>query len=180
MCWSCHFLLSTTVLSFKVSAGHVTSLPQFIVAELLQQWGTDGFLRHTKQIRKFYKQVPWIIIKSTCLNPLILEERYHAKVHGEASWYPLFMVPPTWWHVLLDWPEPKRHLQHLGSHHGKGHWQGCPPHAWKGIRTRLVEFPIIWFFDIKICSLGNETNCSFLRASFSVATDDMMDKALER
>ena len=51
------FIIFEVTLLLQVSTGHVSTLPQFIVAELFDQWGIDGFLEHTAKTRQFYRKV---------------------------------------------------------------------------------------------------------------------------
>lgn len=49
-------LVDRIMLHVQVSVLHATSLSQFVVLELLKNWGQDGFFNHVKRIEDFYQE----------------------------------------------------------------------------------------------------------------------------
>ena len=49
-------LVDRVMLHVQVSVLHATSLSQFVVLELLKQWGQEGFFKHVGRIEDFYRE----------------------------------------------------------------------------------------------------------------------------
>ncbi|XP_041042944.1 kynurenine/alpha-aminoadipate aminotransferase, mitochondrial isoform X1 [Carcharodon carcharias] len=88
-------LIDRVILHIQVSTMHVSTFTQLMVAQLLQQWGQDGFLKHVDSVVQFYIRQR-DAMQSSAERWLKDEVDWHVPNAGMFFWMKLKRIPDTY------------------------------------------------------------------------------------
>ncbi|THG93294.1 hypothetical protein EW145_g8411, partial [Phellinidium pouzarii] len=131
----------------------VSSLTQVIALSVLESWGYDGFIEHTKGVSHFYRQKRDAFEKAM----------YH-HLGGLAEWSTPEAGMFFWFKLLLNDPSrPERQVEEDSE---------------ELIRTKALENGVLALPGTSFLATGGKT--AYVRASFSLLDTDAVEEALRR
>lgn len=136
-------LVDRIVLHGQASNLHSSGVSQMMVAKLLEKWGVDGFITHTRSVSSFYEEKSRMFLKAA--------DRH---LKGLAEW----SIPSAGmfvWMKLLGIEDSSDLIRN------------------KAVEKKLLLVPGVEFFP-------NPRVTSYVRASFSTASENDINLALER
>uniref|UniRef100_A0A2H6N842 Kynurenine/alpha-aminoadipate aminotransferase, mitochondrial n=2 Tax=Micrurus carvalhoi TaxID=3147026 RepID=A0A2H6N842_9SAUR len=87
-------LIDRVILHIQVSTMHTSTFTQLMIAQLLQQWGMDGFLDHVDSVVDFYKQQRDVMLNAADKWLKGLAD-WHIPAAGMFLWIKIKGVPDT-------------------------------------------------------------------------------------
>ncbi|KAF9037710.1 PLP-dependent transferase [Panaeolus papilionaceus] len=133
-----------------------SSLTQMIVFKLLESWGYEDFKTHTLQVSQFYKE-----------KRDVFEKAMKQHLSGLAEWTPPEAGMFYWFKLLLT-----------SSGDGAGATGGQEDDSEAVIRTKAVEKGVLALPGTVFLPNGRKT--AYVRAAFSLADEDDVQKAVSR
>lgn len=127
-----------------------------IVFKLLESWGYEDFKTHTLQVSQFYKE-----------KRDVFEKAMKQHLTGLAEWTPPEAGMFYWFKLLLT-----------SSGDGAGATGGQEDDSEAVIRTRAVEKGVLALPGTAFLPNGRKT--AYVRAAFSLADEDDVQKAVSR
>ena len=145
-------LIERINLHMQASVLHASSLSQVIAYELLSQWGIQGFMEHVDYIENFYRR-----------RRDIMTQAAENHLTGICHW----SVPDGGMFLWLQVPQIKDTWDMLMK---------------KGLERNIMLLPGKGFMPPPAANGDNavQQNSSYMRAAFSVASEEKFDIAFER